>query len=89
MNRKIPTIEQLVELAKEVETNDPIDWNDLNISEDHAYNMIANQVMSDYLQRNPDEHEIVMLATITKLIVENFTLNIRLLQEQKRNASGF
>lgn len=89
MNRKIPTIEQLVELAKEVETEDPIDWNNLNISEDDAYGMIASQVLSDYIQRKPDEHELVMLATITKLIVENFTLNIRLLQEQQRNANRF
>jgi len=35
-------IKHLVELAKEVEMGDPIDWGMLNISEDQAYALMAN-----------------------------------------------
>jgi len=80
MNSKIPTVEQLVEVAREVETADPIDWAELNISEEHAYMMIANQVLSNHLLQPSNTNEVVMLATITKLTVENFILNIKLLQ---------
>jgi len=82
MNNKIPTVEQLVEIAREVEIEDPINWEELNVSEESAYNLIANQVLSDHMMRSPDDHEVVLLATVTKLIVENFILNIKLLQNK-------
>jgi|TARA_B110000914_G_scaffold81854_1_gene72048 hypothetical protein len=81
LNNKIPTVEQLVEIAREVEIEDPINWEELNVSEESAYNLIANQVLSDHMMRNSDDHEVVLLATVTKLIVENFILNIKLLQK--------
>ena len=37
MNNKIPTVEQLVEIAREVEIEDPIDWEELNVSEESPY----------------------------------------------------
>ena len=81
LNNKTPTVEQLVEIAREVEIEDPINWEELNVSEESAYNLIANQVLSDHMMRSPDDHEVVLLATVTKLIVENFILNIKLLQK--------
>ena len=81
MNNKIPTVKQLVEIAREVEIEDPIDWSELNMTEESAYNLIANQVLSDHMMRKSDDHEVVLLATVTKLIVENMILNIKLLQK--------
>ena len=40
-----PDVKVLVELAREGETMDPIDWGDLNISEDEAYVMMAAHVL--------------------------------------------
>ena len=34
----------LVQLAKEADTVDPIDWGELNISEDEAFNLMAMHV---------------------------------------------
>lgn len=68
------TVETLVQLAKEVENEDPIDWGMLSIDEDTAYRIIASQVLEIY---NTND-QLTMLASITKLIVENFVLNLKL-----------
>lgn len=68
------SVEQLVELAREVESEDPIDWGMLSIDEDTAYRIIASQVIELYNSND----QITMLASITKLIVENFVLNLKL-----------
>jgi hypothetical protein len=74
------TIDELIELAREVETEDPIDWAYLNVSEEDAYKLIAFSVMEQYESWKKTEHcDTVMLATIVKLIVENFVLNTKLL----------
>lgn len=74
------TVDEIVELAKEVESEDPIDWAYLSVSEDHAYRMIALSVMEQYKTWKESDHcDTVMLATIVKLIVENFALNMKLL----------
>jgi hypothetical protein len=71
------TAKQLAELAQEIESTDPIVWGRLEISEQAAYEMMASQVMSQFLATNENK-EVIMLATITKLLVENFVLHLRL-----------
>ena len=66
-------IRNLVILAKEGEAMDPIDWGDLNISEDQAYVMMAAHVLE--MERN----HLTDGAIIVKLLVENFVLNLKLL----------
>ena len=66
-------IRNLVLLAKEGAEMDPIDWGDLNISEDQAYIMMATHVLQ--MERN----HLTDGAIIVKLLVENFVLNMRLL----------
>jgi hypothetical protein len=68
------SVDKLVALAKEVENEDPIDWGMLSIDEDTAYRIIASQVLEIY---NTND-QLTMLASITKLIVENFVLNLKL-----------
>lgn len=75
------TLDQIVELAKDVESEDPIDWGMLNISEDEAYKLIAMNVCEMYAQSKKDDNfELVMVSTLTKLVVENFVLNLKLHQ---------
>ncbi len=77
----IPTVELLVEIAKEVENQDPIDWAYLNVSEDNVYRLIASSVLEQYANwRESENSDMIILATITKLIVENFVLNSLLLR---------
>ena len=71
-------VEQLVELAQEIESEDPIDWGMLSVSEHDAYGMIATSVLENYLNTDADSRDIMMLSTIVKLTVENFVLNLKL-----------
>ena len=74
-----PTNEQvklLVTLAKEGAEFDPIDWGDLNITEDQAYVMMAAHVSEMELT------DLTSKAIIVKLLVENFVLSLRLMGKQ-------
>lgn len=66
-------LQVLVELAMDNEITDPIDWNELNISEKEAYIMMASHVME------MDDNPTVNKSIIVKLMVENFVLNLKLL----------
>ena len=66
-------IKNLVMLAKEGALMDPIDWSELNITEDQAYIMMAAHVLE--MERN----HLTDGAIIVKLLVENFVLNLKLL----------
>lgn len=67
-------LKTIVELAKEIETEDPIDWSNLNVDKNLAYNIIASQVIE--LMKQSDD--MIKTTTIVKLIVENFVLNLKL-----------
>ena len=71
-----PEVKLLVELAKEGAIMDPIDWGELNITEDQAYVMMATHVLE--MERN----HLTDAAIIVKLLVENFVLNLKLLGKQ-------
>jgi hypothetical protein len=72
-------VDLISSLAQEVEAEDPIDWGLLAIDEDEAYRIMTISVlemMADkYDQPNMKD---VLLATIVKLVVENFTLNLKM-----------
>lgn len=69
-------VANLVALAKEGAEMDPIDWTDLNITEDQAYIIMATHVLE--MERN----HLTDGAIIVKLLVENFVLNLKLLGKQ-------
>lgn len=71
-----PNIKLLVELAKEGAEFDPIDWGELNVTEDQAYVMMAAHVLE------MDTDDLTGKAIIVKLLVENFVLNLKLLGKQ-------
>lgn len=73
-----PTLQQLVELAKESNITNPIDWTNLNVSEDTVYEMIGLSVIEMLDKIEGKDAEIIMSASILKLTVENFVLNLRL-----------
>ena len=63
----------LAELAKECDTVDPIDWGELNISEEEGFNLMAMHVAE--MENDP----LTLKAICVKLMVENFVLNLKLL----------
>lgn len=75
------TLDELIELAKEVESEDPIDWAMINIDEDEALRLIALSTFEQFAGKlDTDEVKITMLVTIIKLVLENFALNLKLQQ---------
>ena len=75
-------VETLVRLAKEVEIEDPIDWGMLNINEYDAYKLVASSILEQFNEPWDINNQTAMLATITKLVVENFVLNLKLLEKK-------
>lgn len=81
---KTVQVKDVIDLVNEIDKEDPIDWGMLNIDETQAVELIANGLVDQYntewLAMSDDERALTMLACITKLIVENFALNIKLRQ---------
>jgi hypothetical protein len=73
-----PTVKQLAELARESGEHDPIDWGQLKVTEDQAYEMMASNVLEQFLDVPEEQRLTVAMATVTKLLVENFVLNVKL-----------
>jgi len=79
-------VEQLAKLAMQVEIDDPIDWGMLEIREEDAYMLMSSNVLDMYLSEEKDSRDMIMLATAVKLVVENYVLNLRLM-EMSRNGT--
>jgi len=76
---KNPNVQQLAELAMEIERKDNLDWGMLQISEQQAFELMASNVLEQFSTlENDEEAAVIALATITKLLVENFVLNLQL-----------
>jgi hypothetical protein len=66
-------------LAQEIETEDPIDWGMLSISEQDTYQLMTINVLEAFGNKyNDPNFREIMFATVVKLVVENFTLNLKL-----------
>ena len=64
MSEKQATIQQLAQLAMEGDNVNPIEWGEL---------------VFEQMDGMPEEQRaVVSMATMTKLLVENFVLNLRL-----------
>lgn len=72
------TQEEIIQLAKEVELSDEIDWEGLPLEKDRIYQIVGSQAYELYEHyTQSEEGEAVLLATVTKLLVENFVLNLK------------
>jgi hypothetical protein len=81
MTTEIPKsefVKILVDLAQGMEIKDNIDFGMLRIKESEAYELMANTVVEQFYNVPSEQKEIVMLASLVKLLVENFVLNARL-----------
>lgn len=76
--RKQITIEQLADLAQEAESMDPIDWDQFNTTKEFVYRLMASAVIEQIESQKDDQKMFIAMASLTKLLVENFVLNARL-----------
>lgn len=72
------TPDSLADLAMQAEISDPIDWGMLSIEERQAYTMMAVSVIEQVNGIKEDQRLVVAMATMTKLLVENFVLNLKI-----------
>lgn len=83
MNSTKITASMLVDLAMQAEITDPIDWGQLSMEERQAYTLMATSVIEQMNGLPDDQRVMVAMATMTKLLVENFVLNVKLTGEVK------
>ena len=72
------TVKQLSELAQEAGSVDEVNFKDLKLTKDSAYDLMASSVIEQFTALSEEEKLPVALATITNLLVENFVANLRL-----------
>ena len=77
------SVDELVDLAKHSELGDPIDWGLLAITEKQAYQMMASNVLAQIEGLEKEQRTYVAMASMTKLLVENFVLNLKLYGAEK------
>jgi hypothetical protein len=71
------------ELAKEVNSEDPIDFGYCPMDDKMVWNLISNLVVEKYYPYENDQNSTALfLATITKLVVENYVLHTKLLMKK-------
>jgi|TARA_R110000851_G_scaffold332639_1_gene509351 hypothetical protein len=72
-------VDQVIDLAKEIEAGDPIDWSGLSLQRDAVYIMLGLSVLERVDTIQPlSERELILMASVVKLTVENFVLEIRI-----------
>jgi hypothetical protein len=73
-------INLVADLAKVVDNEDPIDFAMLTIDDESVWHLMATNVVEQYLPLA--DNKVVIMATITKLVVDNFILNMRLMSNK-------
>ena len=69
-------VSKIVKLSKEMLINENIDFSLLNINEEDAYEMVANNVLTQMYETPEDYRDTVMRASITKIKDEKHFLKI-------------
>jgi hypothetical protein len=76
-------LDQLIDIAFAVEEGDPIDWDIFRDGKEQALKMIGASVIEQFdKDLNSDSDRMIVLATITKLIVENMILHTKLMKSK-------
>jgi|TARA_B110000503_G_C6896065_1_gene308788 hypothetical protein len=68
------TIAQLAELAMQSEMSIPIEWDRYEFTEQEIFVKMASNVLEQMEALPEDQRAVVAMATMTKLLVENFAL---------------
>lgn len=75
------SVGELIELVKEVESNDPIDLSGSGVTEESletSRRLIALGVLEMFQNTPEKDRQWTMLSAMTKLVLENFVLNLKL-----------
>jgi hypothetical protein len=73
-------LDTLIELAFEVNEGDPIDWGMFKDGQEQTMRMIGASILEQFDKEMTDEHKLIMMSVITKLVTENMVLHSRLMK---------
>lgn len=77
-------VKEIIDLVAEIESEDPIDWAMLSIDEHSATELIVNSLVDSYNSHwsrfSSEDRDRILLASLAKLSIENFCLNLKLRQ---------
>ena len=75
-------LDDLVDIAFAVEEGDPIDWGAFKQGKDQTLKMIGASILEQFdRDEYTDTDRLIVMATITKLVVENMILHTKLMQK--------
>lgn len=75
-------LDELVDIAFAVEEGDPIDWGVFKQGKDQTLRMIGTSILEQFdRDEYTDSDRLIVMATITKLVVENMILHTKLMQK--------
>jgi hypothetical protein len=78
------TLEQLIDIAAAVEEGDPIDWDKLERGQQETFKLIGTSVLEMFDKEvYSDADRLMVLATITKLLVENMILHLKVMDQNE------
>ena len=78
------TLEQLIDIAAAVEEGDPIDWDRLEKGQQETFKLIGTSVLEMFDKEvYSDTDRLMVLATITKLLVENMILHLKVMDKNE------
>jgi hypothetical protein len=78
------TLEQLIDIAAAVEEGDPIDWDKLERGQQETFKLIGTSVLEMFDKEvYSDTDRLMVLATITKLLVENMILHLKVMDKNE------
>jgi hypothetical protein len=78
------TLEQLIDIAAAVEEGDPIDWDRLEKGQQETFKLIGTSVLEMFDKEvYSDTDRLMVLATITKLLVENMILHLKVMDKHE------
>lgn len=81
------TLDELCDIAFAVEEGDPIDWGVFKQGQEQTMKMIGSSILEQFDKESyTPEDRLILLATITKLVTENFILHSKLLTATQKDS---
>ena len=75
----------LVDIAFSIEEGDPIDWGAFKNGKEESLKMIGSSILDQFDKEvYTEEDRLIVMATITKLVVENMILHSQLLKSRSQ-----
>jgi hypothetical protein len=70
---------EIILLAKEAEKSDPIDWGRFYSNREEAYHIMTSSIFEVLESVEEEDRLKICMASLTKAMVENFLLNMKIM----------